>query len=119
MTLLRNDFLQGKSIKEIALKLNRNQDAVAFRLIKIGILGFPEESGLENHGKPWTEQEKNSLLKEHKSGCSIEDMATLHKRNKNAILFKLIECKAFDYTSRPELERFIRDENKRLVGNYD
>lgn len=119
LNTLRNEFIKGVPIKEIALKLNRNDDAIAFRLIKIGLLGYPEEKDSQNHGKLWEESEKNQLLKEFKEGDSIEEIAKNHERNKNAILFKLIECRAFDFTSRTELEKYIHKDSIGIVGTID
>lgn len=119
MNQLRTLFSKGESIISIASKLNRNDDAVVFRLIKIGLLGFPEEDGGENHGQPWEEHEKNQLLKEFKDGSSIEEIAKKHERHKNAILFQLIHCKAFDFTNRLEIERYIHANAKKLVGKKD
>lgn len=119
LTILRNEFIKGTPIKEIAKKLSRNDDAVVFRLIKIGILGYPEEADAENYGSSWTENEKNQLLKEYRDGGSIESIAENHGRSKNAILFKLIECQAFDYTSRTELEKYFHKDSANLVGIKD
>lgn len=116
---LRNEFIKGTPIKVIAAKLNRNDDAIVFRLIKLGILGFPNEGTLENHGQTWSESEKNMLLKEYKEGKSIAEIAKTHRRNKNAILFKLIECRSFDFTDRTELEKFLYQNNAGLVVNND
>jgi hypothetical protein len=119
ITKLRNEFIKGTPIKDIASKLNRNDDAVVFRLIKIGILGYPHEPDSDNHGQIWSESEKNLLLKEYKEGKSIEEMAKTHRRNKNAILFQLILCRAFDFTSRTELEKYLHQDSADLVGHND
>ncbi len=116
---LRDLFIKGEQITSIASKLDRNDDAVVYRLIKIGLIGFPQEDSEENNGKPWEEHEKNKLLKEFKDGLSVEKIAKMHGRHKNAILYKLIDCRAFDFTNRLEIERYIHINVKELVGKKD
>lgn len=115
---LRNKFIEGDSIKSIAKDLNRNNDAVVYRLIKIGILGNHNEGRLppENHNQRWSEREKTKLLNEYNKGWDIGKIANEHKRYKNSILYRLIELNAFDFTNRNELNKYL---NKDLVKLID
>ena len=109
--IVRDEFAKGTSVKEIAKKVGRNEDAVVYRLIKIGILGYPQEEA-ENYGMLWSYTEKDQLLREYKEGIPIENIARIHRRSKNAILFRLNEYNAFDITKRSELNKYINKSNK-------
>ena len=45
---------------------------------------------MHNRGKPWTQEEINSLLKNFDSGLSIEQMIVSHGRTGSAIVTKLM-----------------------------
>lgn len=111
--ILRKYFLEGKSISEIAQKLGRDEDAIVFRLIKIGILGYTEREIPGRHGLSWLRDELEQLKEEYKQGLSIEEIAQIHKRQKNSILYNLIKLRLFDITNRDQLEKF------RITQSFD
>jgi predicted DNA-binding protein YlxM (UPF0122 family) len=99
-------FFEGKSIREIADILNREKDAVVFRLIKLGFLGYTDDEIPEGHRLFWSKDEMNRLKMEFNDGVSIEEIAKKHKRQKNAILYKLVSLRLVDFTNRDVLEQF-------------
>jgi len=101
---LRKLFSQHKKITEIASELKREVDAVVCRLIKIGVIGYCDREIPERHGFSWAPEEIERLKKEYSEGTSIDQIAKLHKRQRNAILYKLVLMHAFDITDRSKLE---------------
>ncbi len=100
---LKKLYEGGKSIEHIAKKLDRNLDAITYRLIKSGFLGFPEEKDTINHGRIWPESDSKLLLKLFSERKTIPFLAKKFGRKKNAVLFRLIKLNAFDFTDRSEL----------------
>jgi hypothetical protein len=106
-------FQNGKSIGEIASQLNRNIDAVDYKLIECELLGFPNDFHGKRTGQTWDEREKQQIIKEFKSGKSIEEMAKIHERRKNAILIKIIGYGLIDIADRSILQKYS-DNNIKL-----
>lgn len=104
--LLIKFFQSGNDIQDISKTMGRPPDAILHRLIKLGILGFQETSNPQRSGEIWQQREINELKKEFNSGISIEVIATKHKRDKNAVLHKLIELRIFDLNDRNILRKF-------------
>ena len=51
--------------------------------------GAPAKPGLENSGRPWSEEEDARLGSTYDAGRSIEELAGIHKRSKWAIEARL------------------------------
>ena len=55
-----------------------------------------ENPDTENHGKKWTTEETNELLKEIKDDISFKDIALIHKRTMGSVrgkLFQIADCR--------------------------
>lgn len=74
----------------------------------------PAKPGLENAGRPWSQEENLRLGKEHDSGKSIDEMAELHKRSQWAIETRLaklgkIPAPPSGFTPRPSRGGSVRE----------
>ncbi len=56
-------------------------------------LGRPKP---ENTGKRWTDAEDEELVKEHRGGAKISELARIHKRTRNSITARLIRLGEID-----------------------
>jgi hypothetical protein len=105
--LLRKDYLQGKSIVQMANELNREPIAIVHRLIMFGFIGYADSSNVPlNHNTPWSYGELEQLRQEYAQNQDIDNLAKKHQRQKNAILHKIVKMNLFDITDRHILEKF-------------
>jgi hypothetical protein len=51
--------------------------------------GRPAQAGMENHGKPWKQEERSELLEDIKRNKSYNEIAGSHKRSIGSIIAKL------------------------------
>ncbi len=109
-------FQNGKSIGEIASQLHRNIDAIDYKLIECGLIGFPDDFSGKRTGQTWDEREKQQIIKEFKSGKSLEEIAKIHERRKNAVLIKIIGHGLIDIADRNILQKYS-DSNIKLPTN--
>jgi hypothetical protein len=117
-------FREGKGVTEIALRIHRDPAAVCHKLIEFGIIGFidSEDRYTERSYMGWTDDEKERLNQEFRSGKSIDEIAKIHQRYRNAIFHRLIKQKQFDITDRNLLLKYTNhnrhDQNSdNMVGN--
>jgi DnaJ-domain-containing protein 1 len=96
-------FQNGNDIEDISKVLGRPKDAIVHRLIELGVLGFDEASEPQRSGAPWSRREIDDLAREYRSQMQIDEIASRHKRYKNAILHKLVELRLLDVSDRNTL----------------
>ena len=102
---LKTMFDDRFPIEGIANDLNRKTDAIAHKLIELGVIGYVEDLYRpDRHRKYWTKEEISKLKKEFNDGWNIEKIALGHNRQKNAILHKLVDLRILDYSDRNILE---------------
>ena len=109
-------FDDGKEIPEIANRLGRAEDAVVFRLIRLGAVGYNEDGIPARHGMAWSYHEVEQFKAENSRGLDIGEMARNHLRLKNAILCKLIEFRLINFSNRsalpmPEVSTGIKEDD--------
>jgi len=112
-------FQNGHAIGDIARQLHRNIDAVDYKLIECGLLGFPNDLSGRRTGQLWDEREIQQLVKEFKSGKTIIEMAVGHERPKNAILIKIIRNGLIDITDRDILQKYSDNNIKSPINSQN
>ena len=103
--LIKKYFALGNQLSEIAFKLHRDDNAIFYHLHKMGLIGFKDDKIIPaNHNRPWNIIEENNLIKEYHSGYNIVQIAKIHKRQKNAILCKLVK---YNLVKIHDIERIV------------
>ena len=134
INLLTELFSEDNSISEIAVRLNRDEGAIVHKLISMEIVGFETEEFIPlRHGLPWYSDEIQRLQREWQEGKSIEQIALVHQRQKNAILHALITHRLINFRDRKILEKItektgsvsgqdadkLENGNKRNIGGVE
>ncbi|MGA2917931.1 protein kinase domain-containing protein [Methanoregula sp.] len=110
--LLRQFWDDGKPIQNIADLLKRSPDAVVHKLIDTGLIGYNDDNcnpRPARFGLVWDDREKRQLLSEFNSGISIPIIASVHQRNLNGILRRLVKMHIIDFNDRGILEKYSQN----------
>ena len=86
--LLREDYLEGQSVNDIAIHLSRTPSSIRMRLKAMGLY-IPRPAP-----KPWSDDDDKELVELYCDGSSFEELAIIFGRSQNAIISRLVRLRA-------------------------